>query len=237
MRPLALWATPRTVSTAFDKMIRARGDHLVLTEPFSVAWYHGPERRSPRFGELAPDATFAAVLGEVLALAGRSPVFVKDMAYQLGPLLRPDVLAWFRSSFLIRDPAWTIPSLLRKWPDAGATEAGYHAQLAAYRICCDLADGTPPVIDSDDLRADPAGIVARWCDAMGVQHLPGSLQWEPGTPEGWERWSDWFATAASSTGFHPPEAGDPPRPGPAAAELIDRCRPAYEELRRAALRA
>jgi hypothetical protein len=235
MRPIALWATPRTVSTAFDKMMRERGDHLVLTEPFSVPWYLGPERRSLRFDEVEPDATFEQVLGEVLEQARREPVFVKDMAYQLGPLLRPDVLARFRSSFLIRDPAWTVPSLLRKWPDATDVELGYSSQLAAYRICLEV-DGDPPVVlDSDDLRADPAGMVGRWCDAVGIAHRPDSLTWEPGHPPGWERWSDWYDTAARSTAFLPPELGDPPPADTATALRIAACREAYDELRRAAL--
>jgi hypothetical protein len=235
MRPLALWATPRTVSTAFDKMMRVRGDHVVLTEPFSAAWYHGPERRSTRFGEVEPDATFDAVLTEVLTVAARDPVFVKDMAYHLGPLLRPDVLGRFHSSFLVRDPAWAIPSLLRKWPDAGEVEAGYGAQLRCYRICRDLAEDPPVVIDSDDLRADPPGVVGRWCDAVGIPRRPDALSWEAGSPPEWARWSDWFESAAVSTGFLPPEPGDPPPVTNDAAELIARCRPAYEELRAATI--
>jgi hypothetical protein len=230
MRPLALWATPRTVSTAFDKMMRARGDHVVITEPFSAAWYLGPQRRSARFGEVEPNATFDAVLDEVLAASDGAPLFVKDMAYHLGPLLRPDVLARFRSSFLVRDPAWAIPSLLSKWPDADDTEAGYADQLRVYRICCELGDDPPVVVDSDDLRADPSGVVDRWCDAVGIPRRPDALRWEPGYPPDWERWHDWFATAAESTGFLPPEPGDPPELDATTAALVARCRPAYEEL-------
>jgi hypothetical protein len=46
MGPIALWATPRSASTAFDKMLRTRGDREVLTEPFSIPYYDGPEQRS-----------------------------------------------------------------------------------------------------------------------------------------------------------------------------------------------
>lgn len=231
MRPLALWATPRTVSTAFDKMVRARGDHAVLTEPFSVPFYDGPEQRSPRYPISEPSAAFDATLEQVLAAP--APVFVKDMAYQLGPLLRSEVLARFTSSFLIRDPAWAIPSLLRVWPDATVEEAGYHAQLRAFELCCELEGRPPVVLDSDALRADPAAEVGRWCDAVGIDRRPDALRWSPGRPPGWERWSEWFDAAAASTGFAPPPTGPPPKATGRAAELIDACRPVYDVLVRA----
>ncbi len=64
---LVLWATPRTVSTAFERMIIERGDHLVLDEPWSRAYYFGPERHSDRFELTFPESTYAAVETGVLA--------------------------------------------------------------------------------------------------------------------------------------------------------------------------
>lgn len=228
MRPIALWAAPRTVSTAFDKMVRARGDLDVLTEPFSVPYYDGPEQRSSRFPVTRVDATFEATLAAVLG--SDRPRFVKEMAYQLGPLLRPDVLGRFTSSFLVRDPAWAIPSLLRVWPDATLEEVGYAAQRAAFELVAEVRGEPPPVVDTDDLRRDPAGVVERWCAAVGVDHRPHALRWDPGMPAGWERWRSWFETAANSTGFAPPQDGPPPPLSGRAAELVERCRPAYEAM-------
>jgi hypothetical protein len=228
MRPIALWATPRTASTAFDKMVRTRGDLDVLTEPFSIPYYDGPEQRSTRFPVTEPDATFEATLSAVLD-SGR-PRFVKEMAYQLGPLLRPDVLERFTSSFLVRDPAWAIPSLLRAWPDATLEEAGYEAQLTAFELVAEARGAAPTVLDTDDLRREPDALVQRWCAAVGVGHRPDALRWEPGMPEGWTRWSSWFEAAAASTGFAPPPDGPPPLLAGRAAELVERCRPAYEAM-------
>jgi hypothetical protein len=228
MRPIALWATPRTASTAFDKMVRTRGDLDVLTEPFSVPYYDGPEQRSSRFPVTEASATFDATLAAVLATD--RPRFVKDMAYQLGPLLRPDVLDGFTSSFLVRDPAWAIPSLLRVWPDATFEEAGYEAQHIAFELVTETQGAAPVVLDSDDLRRTPDRAVERWCAAVGVNHRPEVLRWEPGMPAGWERWGSWFEGAAASTGFVPPPAGPPPPLTGRAAELVERCRPAYEAM-------
>ena len=40
MKPiLALWAVPRSTSTAFERMMRQRGDHDCVHEPFGEVWY------------------------------------------------------------------------------------------------------------------------------------------------------------------------------------------------------
>jgi len=38
-----LWATPRSTSTAFEWMMRMRGDMTCFHEPFGEAWYKGDE--------------------------------------------------------------------------------------------------------------------------------------------------------------------------------------------------
>jgi hypothetical protein len=228
MGPIALWATPRSASTAFDKMLRTRGDREVLTEPFSIPYYDGPEQRSSRYPVTQPDATFEATLDSVLDTERLR--FVKEMPHHLGPLLRPDVLEHFTSSFLVRDPAWGIPSLLRAWPDATLEETGYPAQLAAFGMVAEAQGAPPPVLDSDDLRREPDVAVERWCAAVGIDHIPEALSWEPGMPDDWERWSTWFEGAAASTGFAPPRGGPPPPLDGLAADLVEQCRPAYEAM-------
>ncbi len=236
MKPLALWATPRTVSTAFDKMMRTRGDHRVRTEPFSIAYYLGPEQRSPRFPVSRPEATFAAVLDEVRSQAASGPVFMKEMPHHLGPLLGPEVLASFRSTFLIRDPAYAVPSLAGHWSDFTDDEAGYTAQHRAWTLVRELGD-EPVVIDSDDLRADPEAVVGAWCDAVGIERRPDALEWTPGMPDEWRVWESWMTRAAASTGFAPPEAAPAPVVDDVLSARIDACRPRYAALAEHRLRA
>ena len=50
---LALWATPRSTSTAFEWMMRMRGDMTCFHEPFGEPWYQGEEPLWPR---LKPDS-------------------------------------------------------------------------------------------------------------------------------------------------------------------------------------
>lgn len=229
-RPVVLWATPRSVSTAFDKMMRSRGDHRVLTEPFSVPFYFGPDRCSERFAP-RPDisAPYVEVWAELLVAADQDPVFVKEMPHHLGPHLTASSLARFTNSFLIRDPARSVPSFLARWPDATDEELGYQAQRRAFDLAS--ADGTPaPVIDAEDLRADPARVVAAWCEAVGVEHVADALSWEAGLPDDWALWADWFERAATTTEFAPPEQEPPPDLDGQVAARVERCRRHYDVL-------
>jgi len=49
---LALWALPRSTSTAFETMMRQRGDFLVFHEPFVPCFYYSEERKSDRYPEV-----------------------------------------------------------------------------------------------------------------------------------------------------------------------------------------
>ena len=79
---IVLWATPRSTSTAFEWMMRMRGDMACFHEPFGEAWYQGDDALWPR---LTPDSprqpglTFASVLANLKGAAEKRPVFSKDM--------------------------------------------------------------------------------------------------------------------------------------------------------------
>ena len=51
---LVLWATPRSTSTAFEWMMRQRGDFACFHESFNEAYYYGNDRRSQRDADV-PD--------------------------------------------------------------------------------------------------------------------------------------------------------------------------------------
>ena len=54
-KPVALWAVPRSISTAFERVFVERDDFEVLHEPFSYAYYYGPDRPNDRFAHRAAD--------------------------------------------------------------------------------------------------------------------------------------------------------------------------------------
>jgi len=184
-----------------------RGDHLVLDEPWSRAYYFGPERRSDRYPLTFPESTYDAVEAGVIAAGDSDRVFVKDMAYHAAPGITDDALRAMTHTFLVRDPRAALSSLHRRWPDFTDDEAGYQAQRVLFDRVCEVTGSTPAVIDSDALRAAPERVVARWCEEVGIDHRPDSLRWESGMRPEWQLWRSWYDNAAASTGFAAPMAG------------------------------
>ncbi|HUF83988.1 MAG TPA: sulfotransferase family protein [Acidimicrobiia bacterium] len=223
---VALWTAPRTASTAFERMMMERGDVTVFHEPFSVRYYFGATKRSARYGEVRDDGDPDAIVAALDAAASQGPVFVKDMAYHVVGLVDDAFLERFVHSFLIRDPAWTVPSLAAIWPDFTDEEVGFDA-LAA------LVDrvGDPVIVDSDDLRRDPAGVVEKWCGGVGLPFAPEALSWPPGMRPEWGLWEDWHDEVAQSDGFAPsPDEPPPERSDPRVEAAYQRARPVYEKL-------
>ena len=204
-----LWTVPRSVSTSFERMMSARGDHVVLDEPFSRSYYYGPDRRSSRYTDSLPQSSAEEVLATIEEAARERPVFVKDMAYQAATLLGPDLLGRFHNCFLVRDPAATLRSLAKRWPDFTDEESGWQRLDQAVGIVDGL--GQPRVVvDADLLCGDPAAVVEEWCARMGLPYLEEALTWEPGMRAEWGLWDEWHASSARSTGFG--ELPDPPPP-------------------------
>ena len=150
---VALWAVPRSTSTAFEWMVRQRGDLDCLHEPFGEAWYQGEDPLWPRFkpGEkTTPGLTLESVWADIQARAERGPVFLKDFPHYINHMWTPEFLGHFTHAFLIRDPAKTITSVYDKWPDFDELEIGFPEQRALFDLLTALHGTPPPVNDSDD---------------------------------------------------------------------------------------
>ncbi|MEM1373416.1 MAG: sulfotransferase family protein [Pseudomonadota bacterium] len=188
-----LWAVPRSTSTAFEWMMRQRGDLDCLHEPFGEAWYQGEDPLWPRFTEgeaTTPGLTIDSVWQDICARAERGPVFLKDFPHYVNHWWRPDILARMTHAFLIRDPALTLTSIYDKWPDFDELEVGFPEQRALYDLLTALNGTPPPVIDSGDLLEAPEAMTRAFCDALGLPYLPEALSWEPGADTGAYSWWD-----------------------------------------------
>jgi len=231
-RVIVLWTVPRSVSTSFERMMSARGDHTVFDEPFSRHYYLGPDRRSPRFGKREPDSSAEEVLERIEKAALERAVFVKDMAYQAAKLLSPELLKRFENCFLVRDPAATLRSLARHWPDFTDDETGWAHLDEAARIADSL--GQPRVVlEANILCRNPPEVVAEWCERMDLPYDANALTWEPGMRSEWDLWGEWHASTAQATGFE--ELRDPPPPpGPDEPRLHQAYQAALPVYRRLA---
>ncbi len=207
-RILALWATPRSTSTAFEWMMRMRGDLTCFHEPFGEAWYQGEDARWPRIRDdspRTPGLTFASVWQTLLDAATQGPVFSKDFPHYIEHLWTDEFLDHFQHSFLIRDPAKVATSMFKHWPDFVLKEIAFVEQRALFDRLCERLGEAPPVIDSDDLLEDPYGIVEAYCRAVDIPFIAEALSWDPGKRDevSWYDGGSWHANLRDSDGLKP----------------------------------
>ena len=205
---LALWAVPRSTSTAFEWMMRQRGDMTCFHEPFGEAWYQGEDPLWPRAtaeSKRTPGLTLESALETLKAAARERPVFSKDFPHYIAHIWDDALLALFTHSFLIRDPAKTITSMYDKWPDFHEKEVGFAEQRALFDRIAERDGRSPPVLDSDDLLEDPARMVEAWCAAVGIPFVESALRWEPGARDevSWWDGGSFHANLRNSDGLKP----------------------------------
>lgn len=234
---LALWAVPRSTSTAFEWMMRQRGDMQCFHEPFGEAWYQGEAPLWPRYkpGDVTTAGlTLESVFETLKAAAEAGPVFSKDFPHYIDHMWTDELLAHFNHSFLIRDPAKTITSMYDKWPDFHEKEVGFAEQRELFDRLCDKTGVAPPVLDSDDLLEDPHGMVEAWCGAVGIPFLPDALSWEPGARDevSWWDGGSFHANLRNSDGLKPQQRKyiDISQAPDRVKEIHERVLPHYEHL-------
>lgn len=237
----ALWCVIRSRSTAFERMMEQRGDHRCHHEPFGDVWYNGEEPHCPpnRVQNPTPGLTIASRLAEVLADADESPVFFKDMSEYVLHLADDDFLGRFEHSFLIRDPARTVPSIFDKWPDFALSETGFAEQHELFDRVTALRGSPPPVIDAEDLMADTPGLVAAWCRAVDIDFRPEALEWEAEVRDySWYDGGAWHDNLRTSTGLVAPDTDYlPVEADQRMVDAYEACLPHYEAMAVHRLRA
>ena len=205
---LALWAVPRSTSTAFEWMMRQRGDLACYHEPFGEAWYQGEDPLWPRLADdsvRTPGLTLEGTLKSLLEHGDKEPVFIKDFPHYIDHMWTEEMLSHFNHSFLIRDPAKTITSMFNKWPGFHEKEVGFAEQRELFDMLTEINGAPPPVIDSDDMLEDPVRMVRLWCEAIGIPFIEEALSWQPGARDevSWWDGGSFHANLRESDGLKP----------------------------------
>ena len=235
-KPVALWAVPRSISTALERVFVERGDFKVFHEPFSVSYYYSPDRRSDRFAETEAkqEYGYAEILALMLSVENRA-VYFKDMAYHIAGIMSREFVSRFTNTFIIRDPAPVISSLSRFWPDFTPEEIGYEQQHRLFGLAVENGE-EPAVVDAADLIRDPEGTIEAYCEKIGVPFVAEALSWQPGPVPDWEMWTEWHEEAQESTGIKSQPLEDDTEVPAGLESVYDRCLPYYQELHEKRLR-
>ncbi|WP_373502953.1 hypothetical protein [Aestuariivirga sp.] len=216
---IALWSHPRSMSTAFERIMRTRGDLKCLHEPFMYDYYiHRSKREMPHFD--AKDdhpRDYQSIRDMILAKAESSPVFFKDMSYYVMPHLfdDPEFVDRVTHSFLVREPVASIVSYAKLDPELTLEEIGIEAQWRHFERLPKAV-----VVLSEDVRSDAAGTMQRYWSAVGLADKPQALDWNQPAPEDWQQVSGWHKDVMTSKGIKPLESDHEARTQAQFAQLV-----------------
>ena len=231
---IAMWSGPRNLSTAMMRSFGSRADTFVSDEPFYGCFLKDTGANHPMREEViqAMDCSWRGVMAALSGPApGGAPVwYQKHMWHHMaGPIGYAD-FDGFTHAFLIREPERMIASYLRKRETAAFDDFGLERQADFFEREADRLGHAPPVVDANDVLANPEGVLSLLCGTLGIGWDPAMLSWRPGSRDTDGPWAPhWYAAAEASTGFGPPETVKVELPGD-AQRVADRCRPYYERL-------
>ncbi len=236
---LTLWATPRSTSTAFEWMMRQRGDFACYHEPWNELYYYGEDRVSSRdeHVDAKPGHNYATTWQELCAESQEGNVFVKDFVYSVDHALTDEMVAEMTHTFLIRDPMLVVQGLAKHWPDCSWEEVGFESLHRLFHRIADRDGAAPPVMFSGDLLDDPAGTARAYCEAVGIAFIADALKWEAGdrSEVSWygEGAGSWHDNLRKSTGIQKSKTTYPQLEEDSRLfELYERAVPLFEDLRR-----
>lgn len=229
-----MWSGPRNLSTALMYAFSARGDCAVWDEPFYAAYLDATGLIHPLRDQIIathdpdPDRVAATCKGPVPQ--HQSLFYQKHMTQHMIPAFDRRWMRACQNVFLIRHPARVVASYAKKREGASLDDIGFVQQAELYDSVAGWSETPPVIIDSDDIRADPAGMLRKLCAAIHIPFTRKMLSWPPGGNEADGIWAPhWYAAVHRSTGF---EAAEGPLPdlGGVYARLAAQALPYYQKL-------
>jgi hypothetical protein len=237
---IAMWSGPRNLSTALMRSFGSRADTAVCDEPFYGAYLKATGDPQPMAADViaSMDCDWHSVAATLCGpVPGGRPIwYQKHMAHHMEGPVGLAALGALSHAFLIRDPRRVVASYAAKRTRVRPDHLGVGRQRAWFDEIMARTGTPPPVVDSADILADPAGTLGALCGALGIAFDPAMLAWAPGRRATDGIWAaHWYGAVEASTGFGPPE-GPLPALGAEAAEVAAACEEDYRHLHRMRLR-
>jgi hypothetical protein len=231
---IAMWSGPRNLSTAMMRSFGSRADTFVSDEPFYGCFLKTTGADHPMREEViaAMDCDWHGVMASLRGpTPDGSPVwYQKQMWHHMAGPIGYEDFEGFTHAFLIREPERMIASYLRKRESAAFEGFGLDRQAEFFEREADRLGRAPPVVDANDVLANPEGVLSALCAALGIDWDPAMLSWKPGRRLTDGPWAPhWYGAVERSSGFGPPETAAVELPDD-AMRLAERCRPFYERL-------
>jgi hypothetical protein len=237
---IAMWSGPRNLSTAMMRAFENRADCVVSDEPFYAAYLAATGLDHPMRDEVLrsqPTAwqdvatSLAGPLPQATGAADATVWYQKHMTHHMLPAFGLDWMGGFRHAFLIRAPARVLNSYVAKREEVTLSDIGLVRQVELFDRFANDTGAAPPVVDSDDLLADPEAILRSLCAALSIPFDPAMLHWPRGRRASDGVWAPaWYGTVEQSTGFAAPAGSALPALPDPLQRIADAAQPYYERL-------
>jgi len=232
---IAMWSGPRNLSTALMYAFGNRADCACWDEPFYAFYLKHSGIAHPLRDAImaAGEADFGRVVARCLGLApyGRPLFYQKHMTHHMLPGFDRTWVLGLASAFLIRAPERVLASYARKRDDVALRDIGFIEQCEIFDMVADHLGAAPPVVDADDILADPRRSLTRLCESLGIAFSEKMLGWPAGPRPFDGVWAPhWYNAVWRSTGFEAAPVRPPELPAQ-LRRLADAARPFYERMR------
>lgn len=225
---IAMWSGPRNISTAMMYSFANRLDFAVWDEPFYAAYLlatgidHPMREDVLRQHETDPEVISKSCVGPIPL--GKPNFYMKHMPFHMVDGFPMNWADECINVHLIRHPSRVIASYAAKRDAPNLQDIGFAEQAA-------LFERYPgPVLDSADIRRDPAKMLKLLCAEIGLAFDPAMLSWEAGRRDFDGVWAaHWYGAVHRSTGFAGPEGALPELTGE-LQDLAEEAMPFYQEL-------
>lgn len=231
---IAMWSGPRNLSTAMMRSFEARGDCAVSDEPFYAHYLATSGVVHPMQDEIiaAHEADANTVAAHLTGPApANAPVwYQKHMPHHMIEGVPRDWFSDMRHAVLIRSPERVVASFDAKRPAPSLEDIGVPQMDDVIADIVSATGDHPPIIEAEDVRANPAGMMRALCAALDIPWQSAMLQWPTGRRTTDGVWGQhWYGAVEGSTGFAPP--ADPSEDLPEHLRAVAQtARPSFERL-------
>ncbi len=199
-----MWSGPRNLSTALLRSFGNRSDCFVWDEPFYGAYLHATGIEHPMRAEIlaACETDWRKVRDACLTRErpGKSVFYQKLMTHHMLAGIDRGWLAEVSNVFLIRHPARVVASYAAKRENPTLADLGFVQQVELFEVAS--RDGSPVVVDAEDILADPRAVLTLLCGHLGLGFDEAMLSWPAGARIDDGVWGQhWYGSVNRSTGF------------------------------------
>ncbi len=186
---IILVSPPRSLSTAFLRMMESRGDFYIMHEPLIKPYdfIHYPELTKDWFRTEAL-STYQEVKNTIIEKSKTRNVFIKEMGFSAREFLLHDDLIKKDNIyvvFLLRNPHHVVISFYNALNKVSTAQIPHFENLIGYKATWELfenvatiAKNKPIIIRTENLYMNPKETIKRYCDHIGIDFIVESLVWK-----------------------------------------------------------